>query len=223
MGCQCQKDDERKEELESNEKQYYDDQINDKDNYLLSSISKSKILTIDPKGVPKDEFSKYIFALINSLRVNPQSYIDIILKAKKNVIVDDYGNIIYKSSVKVALNTGEKAFDAAIDILKNTEPMNMLVYNPYLTVELPNNENEIKSKSYLQDQIKKKILEGIEIKSFWKDIINEPDTCFILTVVDDSGKCVGNKRNDILDKSNKFMGISSISIGRSFACYIVLS
>ena len=100
--------------------------------------------------------------------------------------------------------------------------MGKLIYNPDLTIVVPNNENDVKSKEYLPQQIQKKIDAGINIKSFWKDIIKDPETCFILTIVDDSGNNAGNKRNDILDKNNKFIGISSIKLGKSFACYIVI-
>ena len=231
MGCECQKGEDRIEELKSDGKK---DKINEREqiheyltnrinNYLMNNEQNNKLQPIDPKAKPSDEFSRYIFALINSLRLNPPSYIDTILRAKNNVTTDNTGVKIYKSAVKVALNSGEKAFDSAIDVLRETEPMSKLIYNPNLTIELPTNENDIKSKSYLPDQIRKKIDDGIEIKSFWKDIVKDPDTCFILTIVDDSGRHAGSKRNDILDKNNKYIGISSVKIGKSFACYIVIS
>ena len=231
MGCECQKGEDRIEELKSDGKK---DKINEREqiheyltnrinNYLMNNEQNNKLQPIDPKAKPSDEFSRYIFALINSLRLNPPSYIDTILRAKNNVTTDNTGVKIYKSAVKVALNSGEKAFDSAIDVLRETEPMSKLIYNPNLTIELPTNENDIKSKSYLPDQIRKKIDDGVEIKSFWKDIVKDPDTCFILTIVDDSGRHAGNKRSDILDKNNKYIGISSVKIGKSFACYIVIS
>lgn len=74
--------------------------------------------------------------------------------------MDKSGINIYKSSVKVALNLGERAFDLAADILKKTEPMGKLIYNPDLTVEIPNNENDIKSRDYLPYQIQGKIDSG---------------------------------------------------------------
>ena len=235
MGCECEKGEERVTELKSDT---MNANTNDRDEiheYLakrlannndISIIAKEEEdnnpLNIDPNGKPNDEFSKYLFSLINSLRVNPPSYIDTIIRAKNN-IENKHGSKIYKSSVKVALNSGEKAFDDAVQILKETEPMNKLIYNPDLTIDIPTTENDIKSKAYLQSQIKKKISEHIAIKSFWKDIVKDPDTCFILTIVDDSGRNTGNKRNDILDRNNKYIGISSVMIGKSFACYIVLS
>lgn len=235
MGCNYQKEEEREDEIKADEDNHLNKDgksdvnrdllLKQIDNNLLykDPSEPNVLLPIDPKGLPKDEFSRYLFNLINSLRLNPPSYIDTIVKAKNNIKIDKTGVLIYQSSVKVAINSGERAFDLAIEILKNTEPMDKLIYNPNLTIDVPNNENDVRSKSYLSGEIRKKIDMGIEIKSFWKDAVKDPDTCFILTIVDDSGKSAGNKRSDILDKNNKYMGISSIKIGRSFACYIVLS
>ena len=100
--------------------------------------------------------------------------------------------------------------------------MNKLIYNPDFFVELPNNELEITSKEYLGNKVKDKINNKIDIKSFWKDIVKDEETCFILSVVDDSMKNAGGGRNDILNKNNKYIGISSVKIGKSFACYIAL-
>ena len=222
MGCECPNPIEKLEELNSSQNI---DKIKAKES--INNNSKLQYnpdnITIDPNGKPKDEFSRYVFDQINSLRQDPQSYIEYISKAKTNVILDKSGIKIYKSSVKVALNTGESAFDTAITILKNTEPMPKLIYSPYLTIDVPNNEIELKSKDYLSGQIKKKIDCGTHIKSFWRDIISDADTCFILTVVDDCGNNPGNKRNDILNRNNKYIGISSAKIGKSFACYIIIA
>jgi hypothetical protein len=234
MGCECEKGEERINELKSDDRNLSSNERDEIHEYLAKRLANNidlltsakednKLQPIDPKAKPADEFSRYVFALINSLRLNPPSYIDTLLRAKNNVRTDNAGGKIYKSSVKVALNSGEKAFDLAIEVLKETEPMEKLIYNPNLTIDLPTTENDIKSKGYLPTQIKKKIEEGIEIKSFWKDVVKDPDTCFILTIVDDSGRHAGNKRSDILDKNNKYIGISSVKIGKSFACYIVIS
>ena len=122
----------------------------------------------------------------------------------------------------MALYKGDSAFDEAIEFLKKTEPMKKLIYNPDFVIDLPKNEKDIISGDYLGNQIKIKIENGFDIKSFWKDIVKDKETSFILTVVDDSGKSAGNKRRDILNKNNKYIGISSIKIGKSFACYVVI-
>ena len=218
MGCECQKPDEQNEEVRAD-----DSPIKDLENEDLYGQNNNNLSSRSHTGKPEDSFSRYIFEQINALRENPQSFIDIIEKAKKHITIDDKTGIkIYKSSVKVALNNGESAFDEAINVLKKTEPMQKLKFNPDFVIDLPSNELDVKSKEYIMDQVRLKIDSGIDIKSFWKDIVSDAESCFILTIVDDSGLNDGNKRNDILNKENKYIGISTVRIGRSFACYIVL-
>ena len=220
MGCQCQKPDFLNDELTAEDKKHIKNI--EEDNYSHNNYNYKSKKYIDPNGIPKDEFSKYIFNQINAIRADPQSFIDIIQKSKKNIKIDKSGIKIYKSTVKVALNKGEEAFNEAIEFLRKTKSMNKLIYNPDFVIDLPNNEFDIISKEYLGNKVKEKIEKGIDIRSFWKDIVKDEEACFILTVVDDSMKNPGNKRLDILNKDNKYIGISSIKIGRSFACYIVL-
>ena len=221
MGCQCQKPEFLNDELSADEKKQIKN-IEAVNNYLRNNNNLKSRKFIDPNGKPFDEFSKYIFNQINAIREDPQSFINIIQNAKKNIKMDKSGIKIYKSNVKVALNKGIEAFDEAIEFLRKTNPMNKLIYNPDFVIDLPNNEQDIASKDYLADKVKVKIDNGNDIKSFWKDIVKDEESCFILTVVDDSIKNAGNKRKDILNKDNKYIGISSIKIGKSFACYIVL-
>ena len=219
MGCQCQKPELSNDEITSSDKKIKNIETNN-DNLLKNNYIFKK--QVDINGEPSDEFSKYIFNQINLLRQNPQSFIDVIEKSKKNIKLDKSGIKIYKTSVKVALYNGESAFNDAIDALKKTEPMNKLIFNPDFVVDVPKTEIDIISKDYLTNKVKIKIDSGIDIKSFWKDIVKDKEACFILTVVDDSIKNPGNKRNDILNKDNKYIGISSVKIGKNFACYIVI-
>ena len=220
MGCECQKPDEENAEVRADENQI---KRLDEDNIDIDFLdNNNNNSSISNNEKPTDSFSRYIFDQINSLRQNPQSYIDIIENAKKNVTTDNSGVKIYKTSVKVALNKGLPSFDEAIEDLKKAKPMKKLKFNPDFVVDVPKNEVDVKSKDYLQNQVKLKINQGVDVKSFWKDIVKDSETCFILTVVDDSGKNAGYKRNDILNKDNKYIGISSVWIGKSFACYIVL-
>ena len=218
MGCECQKPEEETEEVKA------EDSIKnlENENDFFASQNNNNLTSRSHNGEPEDSFSKYIFEHINALRENPQSFIDIIEKAKSHISIDKTGIKVYKTSVKVALDKGEEAFDEAIEILKKTEPMKKLKYNPDFVINLPKNEVDVKSKEYLMDQVKLKIDAGVDVKSFWKDIVKDAESCFILTVVDDSGLNAGNKRNDILNKDNKYIGISTARVGRSFACYIVL-
>ena len=222
MGCQCQKPDEQINELVAEKNELKNLEQNNNRFYVKNNYNSAENKSQN-NNKPEDPFSQYIFEKINELRENPQSFIDLIDEAKKNIQTDEKTGIkVYKTSVKVALYKGEKAFEEAIEILKNTQPMEKLQFNPDFVIDLPNNELDIKSKNYLVDQIKLKIDSGIDVKSFWKDIVNDKESCFILTVVDDSGANAGNKREDILNKDSKYIGISTAKIGKSFACYIVL-
>ena len=171
---------------------------------------------------PKDDFSEYIFDNINKIREDPQSYINVIEQAKKNIILDKKGIIIYKSTVKVALTRGLPAFDETINYLRKLKPMSKLIFSNELMVDSPINEEQIKDKKYMNEQINIKVQKGIPIKSFWRDIIKEPQTCLILMIVDDNGPNSGKKRNDILDPNMQCIGITSKKIGKSFASYMTL-
>ena len=174
------------------------------------------------KSVPSDEFSKYIFTQINLLRENPSSYINLIQGSESNIQRDKKNRLIYKTKLKVALDKGVKAFEEAKLILSNTKPMDKLKYDYNMKLKLPKNEINIKSNHHLKNQILIKGDKGINIKSYWKEIIYDPETCFVLMIVDDTGKKAGFKRRNILNPDYKYIAINSKMINNKFVCYIAL-
>ena len=198
---------------------------NDESDEIFQSNSNNKkqqVLFNTSIDEPSDDFSKYIFDGINSIRENPKNFIQKIENAKKNIMYDKKGICVYKSSVKVALSKGIPAFDEAIDYLKNLQPMQKLLFSSELLIIPPENEDQIKDKTYMNEIINEKVQSGIPIKSFWRDIIKDRETCLILMIVDDTGANSGKKRNDILDPTMQCIGITSKRIGKSFASYITL-
>ena len=171
---------------------------------------------------PSEIFSKYIFYNLNNIRENPQSFIPKIEKAKANITHDKNGICIYKSSVKVALSRGLPAFNETIEFLKNLKPMKKLIFSSDLLIPPPDNEDQLTDKGYMNELINQKVQKGIPIKSFWRDIIKDYETCLILMIVDDTGSNSGKKRNDILDPNMQCIGITSKKIGKKFASYITL-
>ena len=101
--------------------------------------------------------------------------------------------------------------------------MEPLKYAPQLTVIPPQNELEIEDKDDLSRKVIDMINAGINVKSYWRDVIKDPQISFLLMIVDDNGVKSGMKRKDILNPNMKFIGISSAEINRNFACYITLS
>lgn len=174
------------------------------------------------KSRPKDEFSQILLDEINKLREDPRSFIELIHNSEVNIQTDKRKRLIYKSRVKVALNKGIKSFEEAKLLLSNTKPMEKLIFDYNMRIRIPKNEKDIKNKDYLKNQILIKNDTGMGIKSYWREIIYDPETCFILMIVDDNGKKAGMKRRDILNPKFKYIGISSGMINKSFACYITL-
>ena len=174
------------------------------------------------KSVPSDEFSKYIFTQINLLRENPSSFINLIQGSESNIQRDKKNRLIYKTKLKVALDKGIKAFEEAKLILSNTKPMTKLNFDYDMKLKLPKNEINIKSNNYLKNQVLIKGDKGINIKAYWKEIIYDPETCFVLMIVDDNGKKAGFKRRNLLNPEYKYIGISSKNINNNFICYITL-
>ena len=192
------------------------------------SKTKSKIKTNSKKNsfskIPIDEFSQYIFNHINQIRENPQSFIDTIEEAKLFIEYNKSHKLIYKKNqIKVALSQGLPAFEEAMSILKITKPMNKLIFEPKLMVKLPENEEDMVKKNYFKSEIKKMEDKGIFIKGYWRDIIKEPETSFLMMIVDDTGIKAGMKRKDILDPNMKYIGICSKNIEKKFICFVTFS
>ena len=174
------------------------------------------------KTKPTDEFSQILLGFINKLRENPHSCINLIQNSESNIQIDKHHRLIYKSRAKVALNKGLKSFEEAKLILSNTKPMEKLKYDYNLRIKMPKEEKDLKNKNYLKNEVFIKNDNGMDIKSYWREIIWDPETCFILMIVDDNGKNSGAKRRDILNPNYKYIGLNSKMINKSFACYITL-
>ena len=120
-------------------------------------------------------------------------------------------------------NTGEAAFDEAIQFLKELEPMEPLIYNPQITINAPLNEDDILDKDDLNKKIKAMMNLGFNFRSYWRDVIKDPEISFLLMIIDDNGIKSGMKRKDILCPYVKYIGISSSEVNQNFVCYVTLA
>ena len=189
------------------------------------------VASIEPisQEFPKDDFSTYIFEHINKLRTNPSYIIPEIESGMENITKEknkknpNEEKLIYKSKVKVALTKGKEAFEEAISILKTVQPMEPLIFKENMCLPVPTTEEEFKDKEFLKNNVSAIKGQGINIDNAWKDLVKDAETSFLLMVVDDSGKKAGMKRNDILNPSYKYVGISSTMIGKSFVAFCTFS
>ena len=178
-----------------------------------------------------DKYSDYpqkMLLLINKIREDPVSYADVILDSIQNIVEDQDKDdetktrIIYKKKVKVALNRGEAAFNDAAEELRNMNSLPPLEFKNDICIPLPEEEDEIKDSSYLREQVKN-MRENVNIDVFFKDLIKVPEVSALLMIVDDSGKNPGKKRQAVLNKDFKYIGISSKFIGKTFIAYFAFS
>ena len=91
-----------------------------------------------------------------------------------------------------------------------------------LSIPLPDTEDEIKDSSFLKEQVKT-LRENTNIDLFFKDLIKIPEVSALLMVVDDSTKSPGKKRQAILNKNYKYIGINSKFIGKTFVAFFTFS
>ena len=61
------------------------------------------------------------------------------------------------------------------------------------------------------------------IDVFFKDLIKIPEVSALLMIVDDSEKNPGKKRQAVLNKEFKYIGISSKFLGKHFIAYFAFS
>ena len=172
---------------------------------------------------PNDNYSRYLLEQINKIRADPQSFIGVIEDSKGNIVRGKYGRLVYNGKIKIALSKGESAFNEAIEFLKNANPMKKLEFSHIITPKLPSNESEIRDNNDLGKKVERMVDNGIIIKSYWRDVIKDPEISFLLMIVDDNGFKSGKRRRDIMNPYMRYIGITSTEINGYFVCYITLS
>ena len=249
MGCQCNKKEEEEElnkESPPNLKEEADNNQLDNGANLTNQdqLNTNKNFNTNPQNEQEDEdyleklneeknvkYAEYpdkMLELINKIRENPVAYADVIEDSIKYIIEvpdkeDETKNrLVFKKKVKVALNKGESAFHEAAEILRKMEPMAPLEFNGNICIPLPQDEEELRDPNYLKEQVKA-VKENYNIDLFFKDLVKLPEVSALLMVVDDSVKNSGRKRQAILNKDFKYIGINSHFVGKTFLAYFAFS
>lgn len=249
MGCQCNKKAEEEElnkESPPNLKEEADNNQLDNGANLTNQdqLNTNKNFNTNPQNEQEDEdyleklneeknvkYAEYpdkMLELINKIRENPVAYADVIEDSIKYIIEvpdkeDETKNrLVFKKKVKVALNRGENAFHEAAEILRKMEPMAPLEFNGNICIPLPQDEEELRDPNYLKEQVKA-VKENYNIDLFFKDLVKLPEVSALLMVVDDSVKNSGRKRQAILNKDFKYIGINSHFVGKTFLAYFAFS
>ena len=242
MGCQCNyKKEEEKNELTNNDENI--DDIEQKDEIFdlanqdgldpenLIEVNNENNLDLqnnnDDKNEKYSDYPQKMLELINKIRSNPSAYSNIILNSINYIIInpnseDPKHKIIFKNKVKVSLSKGEQVFHEAAELLKNMDSLPPLILKREICVPIPETEEEIKENNYLKKQINI-IREYYNVDVYFKDLIKIPEVSALLMIVDDSEKNPGKKRNALLNKDFKYIGISNKFIDGKFLAYFTFS
>ena len=211
----------QQEQFDGNKSENMNQQNEQEDEDLLEKLN-------EEKNAKYAEYPDKMIEIINKIRENPSGFADVIEDSIKYITEepdkedDTKTKLIFKKKVKVALNKGEEAFHSAAEILRKMEPLPPLEFSGNICIPLPQNDEELKDPDYLREQVKA-IKENYNIDLFFKDLIKLPDVSALLMVVDDSVKNTGRKRNAILNKDFKYIGINSHFVGKTFLAYFAFS
>ena len=218
MGCKCNNPS-------------MEEKIELKPEIIPISSNNTNLLKIQEEYIQKySEYPEQMVSLINKIRQNPNEYADVIEDSIKNIIKEDNDKIadnpklIYKYKVKVALTRGEPAFREAADALRIMASLPPLIFKEEICIPLPDNMEDFKDSNYLKKKVKEILSKNEKINLFFKEMVKIPEVSALLMIVDDNPKKnSGRKRNAILNKDYKYIGISYGFIGKNFISYFSFS
>ena len=182
----------------------------------------------------KKELTKYnsctnypeeMLKIFNEIRQNPISYANFIEDSMEYITETmKNGNKVfyYKKQLKVNINRGEPGFRDAAKELKTRDPVQDLEFKKDLCVPLPTSKFDLQNKNYLKNQINN-IRSNRRVDAFFKDMIKNPEVSALLLMVDDNEKSNGKRRDIILRRDIKYVGISAGEVDGTFVAYFAFS
>ena len=202
--------------VEKEEPKEKNEEIN---NINIKEIKESEYLS-------KNIYNKKIFELINKVRQNPSEYSKYVLDNIKYISIENKEElneitdmkeikqiIVFKKKVKIRINKGEESFLETARYLQNISPMEPLRFNESIVVPIFESEN-INYNDIIKDK---------KINLFFKGNIKNPEIALLLMIVDDNVSLEKKKRNALLNKDFKYIGIDSKFIDNKFLAHFSFS
>ena len=87
---------------------------------------------------------------------------------------------------------------------------------------MPSSVSDLQNKNYFKNQIAN-IRANRRVDAYFKDMIKNHEVSVLLLMVDDNEKSCGKRREVILRKDIKYVGISAGDVGGTFVAYFVFS
>ena len=252
MGCGCNKNNLKEEDLNFHEKEennlnYEDVFLNnndinnnqDKEQIFKKNKNQESVVDLNEKDKSddklKNQYNQRVFELINTIRLNPANYSKIIIDNIKNISIENHKElnknngmeelkqiIVFKKKVKVKLFRGKEGFIEAAKILEDIPPMPILKFNKNIIIPLPNSEEEIKNSNIKKKKINQ-FMSNSNINAYFKEYIKNPEVAVLLMIVDDNEISNGKKRQSLLNKDFRNIGIDSKFIGKNFIAHLSFS
>ena len=195
-------------------------------NHLENNLEESSYL---------ETMRESMFNEINLMRKNPRIIIEKINKyspfistSKKNcfIQVDNHN--------KIKLNKGKSIFDSCKSFILNKKPLPEFILKNELTFPFPSHDfeyidienHDFINKNYISLTLQKiqnqLMYQNIELVNFHYDIMNSNiELSVILQIVDDTNSCF-QRRNNILNKYSKYIGINIGKMKNGLYCYYLL-
>ena len=191
----------------------------DKDNIITNNI-----INKESDYLSKSVYNKRIFELINKVRVNPAEYSKYVLDNIKNINIENKEVLnkntemkeinqitVFKKKVKVRLFKGEDGFFETAQYLQKLSPMEPLKFKEEIVIPIDNKDSMIN------------IIKKYNINAFFKGNIKNPEIAVLLMIVDDNESSEKRKRNTLLNKEYKYIGIDSKFFDKNFYVHFSFS
>ena len=191
----------------------------DQDNIITNNI-----INKESDYLSKSVYNKRIFELINKVRVNPAEYSKYVLDNIKNINIENKEILnkntemkeinqitVFKKKVKVRLFKGEDGFFETAQYLQKLSPMEPLKFKEEIVIPIDNKDSMIN------------IINKYNINAFFRGNIKNPEIAVLLMIVDDNESSEKRKRNTLLNKEYKYIGIDSKFFDKNFYAHFSFS
>ena len=191
----------------------------DQDNIITNNI-----INKESDYLSKSIYNKRIFELINKVRINPAEYSKYVLDNIKNINIENKEVLnkntemkeinqitVFKKKVKVRLFKGEDGFLETVQYLQKLSPMKPLKFKEEIVIPIDNKDSMIN------------IINKYNINAFFRGNIKNPEIAVLLMIVDDNESSEKRKRNTLLNKEYKYIGIDSKFFDKNFFAHFSFS
>ena len=191
------------------------------------NIKSTNIINKESDYLTNNVYNKRIFELINKVRVNPAEYSKYVLDNIKNINIENKEELnkntamkeikqitVFKKKVKVRLYKGEEGFFETAKYLQKLSPMEPLKFNENIVLPI----DDFDKKELIKDKINNN-----NVNAFFKGNIKNPEIAVLLMIVDDNESLEKKKRNILLNKDYKYIGIDSKFSGKNFIAHFSFS